>query len=82
MLNEWEKWKQSLGETRPWHMLDPNAKIPDKKYVKARLDICESCPQFIKLTSQCKECGCVMKLKTHLVHAECPIGKWSKWNIE
>jgi hypothetical protein len=26
----------------------------------------------------CKECGCIMKAKTTLSNAECPIGKWNK----
>jgi hypothetical protein len=76
MLTEWEKWKQSLGETRPWHLLDPSAKLNDVEKIKERLDICQVCPKFIKLTSQCKECGCIMKLKTQLINATCPLNKW------
>jgi len=41
-----------------------------------RLKICQACPRFFKPTSQCKECGCFMKIKVHLKSAECPIGKW------
>lgn len=78
MLTAWEKWKQSLGETRPWHMLDENAKISDPEKVKARFDICKACPEFITLTTQCKQCGCVMKMKTQLKNAECPLKKWGK----
>lgn len=78
MASEWEKWKASLGDTRPWHLLDPNAKISDPEKVKARFDICQACPEFVNLTTQCKQCGCVMKMKTQLKHAECPLGKWGK----
>lgn len=78
MNTEWEKWKKSVGDTRPWHLLDPYAKISDSEKVKARFDICQACPEIIKLTTQCKQCGCIMKLKTQLKQAECPLGKWGK----
>ena len=48
----------------------------EEKVAKKRLSICNGCDQFIKLTTQCKQCGCVMKLKTKLDTASCPIGKW------
>jgi hypothetical protein len=78
MLSEWEKWKQSLGETRPWHLLDEAAKITNKLKIEERMSICRACPEFISLTTQCKQCGCIMKAKTTLKNAECPIGKWGK----
>lgn len=78
MLSEWEKWKQSLGETRPWHLLDEQAKISDKTKIEERMSICRTCPEFISLTTQCKKCGCVMKAKTTLRNAECPLEKWGK----
>ena len=82
MASAWEKWKESLGETRPWHLLDEEAKISDSEKIQKRLYICQECPQLIKLTTQCKECGCFMKLKAQLVQAECPLGKWGKENID
>ena len=42
----------------------------------ARFKICKTCPELIKATNQCKVCGCFMNLKTKLIQAECPIGKW------
>jgi len=41
-----------------------------------RLDICRSCPEFNKITTQCNRCGCIMSMKTTLKNSECPIGKW------
>jgi len=76
MSNAWEKWKESVGETRPWHLLVENAKEPDTEKVKKRMDICNACPELIKLTSQCKKCGCFMKAKTQLQAAKCPLSKW------
>jgi hypothetical protein len=42
----------------------------------SRMSICQGCPELIKLTSQCKKCGCIMSIKTKLEAAKCPIGKW------
>jgi hypothetical protein len=65
---------------RPWHMFESrleNSRRVDDDVASARLDICRSCPSFIALTTTCKECGCVMKLKTKLKNASCPLDKWS-----
>jgi hypothetical protein len=74
----WQKYKESLGETRPWDLVNPNIDKLNKEISEKRLEICKSCPEFIKLTTQCKKCGCVMKFKTTLPLAVCPIGKWHK----
>lgn len=50
----------------------------------ARIQICESCEfygagqvkgNFIK-DQLCQKCNCFMPVKTTLVNAKCPIGKW------
>jgi len=41
-----------------------------------RLEICLSCPAFFAPTSQCKECGCFLRVKTRIKTEMCPIGKW------
>ena len=46
--------------------------------VQQRFSICNECENFIKLTSQCKKCGCFMKYKTKMKTAECPINKWKR----
>ena len=71
----WEQYKESLGDTRPWHMLDKE-NYAEEDLVKERFSICQACPELIKLTSQCKKCGCFMAMKTKLEKAVCPIGKW------
>lgn len=68
-------------EVRPWDLLRSKApggageRASDEEQEK-RMSICEACPRFVKLTTQCLECGCVMKLKTKLAQATCPLGKW------
>jgi hypothetical protein len=75
-LSAWQQYKKNLGDTRPWHMLDPTAKRTEEDNADKRFEICKSCPELIKLTSQCKKCGCFMPAKTKLENAVCPIGKW------
>lgn len=75
-LSPWQRWKQNLGETRPWDMLNPNVEKVSDEVAAARFAMCAACPELIKTTNQCKKCGCLMHLKTKLEKAVCPIGKW------
>lgn len=73
--NNWQQYKERLGETRPWDLLDKK-KYTDQTTANKRLDLCKQCPELIKPTYQCKQCGCFMAAKTKLDGAVCPIGKW------
>lgn len=74
--SKWEEYKEKMGSTRPWDMLNPNSEhVVDSERDK-RYDLCIDCPEFIRLTKQCKQCGCFMNLKTRLAAAVCPLGKW------
>jgi hypothetical protein len=75
-MSKWDDWKISSGATRPWHLLNPNQYSEEEGLARKRLLICQGCPQFINLTTQCKKCGCIMSLKTKLEAATCPLGKW------
>lgn len=77
--SKWQQYKQNLGETRPWDLINPNIDFVPENIMQSRFEICKSCPELIKLTNQCKKCGCIMNLKTKLPHAECPLGKWQKY---
>lgn len=44
-----------------------------------RMNICESCDRYNDITTQCKECGCFMKVKTLMQSAKCPINKWGPY---
>jgi hypothetical protein len=72
----WEKYKENLGDTRPWDLLNPKTEFASDELQEQRYSVCRSCPEFIDLTTQCKKCGCIMKLKTKLSAAQCPINKW------
>lgn len=75
-LTPWEKYKQNLGETRPWDVVNPNTKWADEEKANERFSICKACPELVKLTKQCKKCGCFMAVKSKLENAKCPLGKW------
>lgn len=61
---------------RPWDMLDKNVGRVSAEVKAERLAACEGCKFFMKLSRNCRKCGCFMDLKTQLPHAECPVGKW------
>jgi hypothetical protein len=63
-------------DVKPWDILNPNKPKSPEELVIYRLDLCKQCEFYRERTNQCKKCVCFMKLKTSLVHAKCPIGKW------
>lgn len=68
--------EQKDRPARPWDLFNKNIGRVENEISLQRLDICKSCDKFIKATTQCKECGCIMKLKTKLPNASCPLHKW------
>lgn len=64
------------GDVKPWDMVNPQEEKVSDEEATRRFDICKSCPELIKLTKQCRNCGCFMAAKTKLEKATCPIGKW------
>ena len=81
-MSKWNDWKeQNKNTVKPWDMLNPNIEKLSEEVANKRLDICLGCDRLIKLTNQCKECGCFMNLKTKLPNATCPIGKWGIENV-
>jgi hypothetical protein len=75
-MSKWDEYKAKLGDTRPWDLLNPKTEYVDEEASDARMTICNGCPKLIKLTKQCKECGCIMSVKTKLKLASCPLEKW------
>jgi hypothetical protein len=65
-----------LKPVRPWDLINPNKEKVSEKAQERRMSICKECPFFIKVTGQCSKCGCIMKAKTKLADAFCPIDKW------
>jgi len=79
MSSRWKTIKDNLADpntVKPWDVFDPKSEWVNDEVKNSRYSICQKCPEFISLTTQCKQCGCVMKLKTGLEKATCPIGKW------
>jgi hypothetical protein len=75
-VSAWQDYKKRLGNTRPWDILDPDVEKASDEEESARYSLCQDCPEFFKPTTQCKQCGCFMKVKVKLKQATCPIGKW------
>lgn len=55
-----------------------NLLIYDEKVIQERWDLCQEC-EFLLASSNCKKCGCFMKLKIRVSNSKCPIGKWDKY---
>jgi hypothetical protein len=53
---------------------EANPSIYDLK--KERYPICLECESFNKVFKMCKECNCLMPLKTMWPPAKCPLEKW------
>ena len=51
-----------------------------KEKAQERYDICKKCDWYDSITTICKECGCITKLKVKFVTSTCPIGKWIEQN--
>ena len=66
---------------RPWDLFNKNIGRVETEIAAQRLAICAECPAYNSLTHQCRECGCIMNLKTKLPNASCPLGKWHKVNV-
>lgn len=75
-MSKWKEYKEKIGETRPWDLVNPNSEWAPPEEADRRYSICQSCPELIGLTKQCKQCGCFMPGKTKLSKASCPIHKW------
>jgi hypothetical protein len=75
-MSAWQEYKKKIGDTRPWDVLNRNIEYASEDISSNRYAICEACPSLLKLTHQCKECGCFMKIKVKLANAKCPLGKW------
>jgi predicted Zn-ribbon and HTH transcriptional regulator len=74
-MSKWSEYKEKNGST-PLDLLNPRTKHVTDDIEKFRLEICNSCPNLIQLTKQCKKCGCFMALKAKIEASTCPIGNW------
>ena len=46
--------------------------------IRGRLAVCKTCPEYIELTRQCRECGCFLPAKAAVSSMDCPLDKWPK----
>jgi len=50
--------------------------LVDEETHKQRVDTCLSCEHYSKDMMVCKECWCVVPLKTKVKDFHCPLNKW------
>jgi hypothetical protein len=74
-MSAWKEYKERLGDTRPWDLLNPNVPKVTEEIADERMHICNDCAH-LTITKQCTKCGCFMNAKVKLEAATCPIGKW------
>jgi hypothetical protein len=74
MSSPWQEYRKKLSAT-PLGLVDRGSYTSEDES-QSRLDMCNGCDSLIKLTKQCKECGCFMPLKVKLKNARCPLSKW------
>jgi len=76
-MSSWLKNESSFDkDVKPWDLLNPNSKKVSNSEAEDRYSVCLSCPELVRLTKQCKKCGCFMRVKVILEDASCPLGKW------
>lgn len=73
--SRWQEYKEKNGVT-PLDLLNPMTKHSSEELATSRMLVCKACPELVKLTNQCRKCGCIMSIKTKLEAATCPLGKW------
>jgi len=81
MTSRIEKIKEIIennknSEVGPMDLFKDDTAWATEQKAAERYSICRACPELIKLTKQCKKCGCLMNKKTKLELATCPLGKW------
>lgn len=69
------------NSARPWDIFNKKIQKASEDLANYRMEICNGCEFYISLTTQCSKCGCLMKSKTKLPNASCPIGKWNSATI-
>ena len=79
-----DSWDESMSQLDPAlppskvsviDLIDPSVPRANQAKRAERMAICKGCDK-LKLGTLCSECNCVMKFKTWLEPADCPLGKW------
>lgn len=74
-MSRWKEYVEKTVGASPLGLLNKENYI-EEEFQQKRYAICLECPDLTEHTKQCKHCGCFMQMKTKLISAGCPIGKW------
>jgi len=58
------------------HAAHTGAVMVTEEEANKRISICEGCEFLDKSVYRCLKCGCMMRFKTKVLVAKCPVGKW------
>ena len=71
-----EETQKKMRDVKPWDVINSNVPKATVEEAERRYSICLGCPELLKVTKQCKQCGCFMKLKVKIEGSSCPLEKW------
>ena len=57
-------------------LIQGKLQLSQSELAHERIKVCEACPEFTKISRQCKLCGCFCDMKVKVLLAECPAEKW------
>lgn len=68
--------ENSGRDVNPLDLLNLKSPRSDAELKEHRMELCIACEHFRERSQRCMKCGCFMQLKSTLLMAKCPIGKW------
>jgi hypothetical protein len=68
--------KDAVEQKQETTITEINFLIDKESQSQTRLDICKGCDQLLPVVNVCKQCGCLMNIKTRIYSSTCPLGKW------
>lgn len=68
--------ESKLRNENPYDGLDRAIGRVELAVIDERLHVCKACDRYQSRTDQCRECWCIMGLKSRRPNSKCPLGKW------
>lgn len=66
---------KNLAKSTVKHIANGRQMVTKEEQEK-RLEICGGCEYFDEKANRCKDCGCMLSVKTKWASSTCPQGKW------
>jgi hypothetical protein len=76
-LSRWEEYKKKSKIKMPFDTNDfLNIDLISEEISNKRLNICYSCKELIRLTTECRQSKNFMFKETKIKNTKCPLRKW------